>query len=220
MVRHTKGPWAVLAPMVTGRCAAESAEGHSGGVGHARVLVAGPWNGGTAAGTGPYSGTMGGGGGTSPPTPVQGEAKPVRLTTWVGNWYLRAWGEWNNDVYADTPVPGEGNDSWETWNLVDWNGGLLMSGDQVSLATKQEREPWGLTGHKMEDVPLERWPIPEPEPRSRPASARMQLGPSSKSRNRAIARECDSCGRCRGLKIRERVFSGFCRWHRSAHSGG
>ena len=88
------------------------------------------------------------GGGSMPSTTtVQGEAKPVRLTTWVGNWYLRAWGDWNNDVYADIPVPGEGNDSWETWYLVDWNGGLLMSGDLVSLATKQEREPWYLRAH-------------------------------------------------------------------------
>lgn len=88
----------------------------------------------------------GGGGGTPPPpaTPAQGEAKPVRLTSWVGNWYLKAWGEWNNDVYADVQVPGEGDDSWETWYLVDWNGGLLRSGDPVSLATKQEREPWYL----------------------------------------------------------------------------
>lgn len=86
----------------------------------------------------------GGGGGSGSPSLGAPEALPTRITTWNGNWYLKAWGEWNNDVYADTQWPGEGDESWETWNLVDWNGGLLRNGDSVSLATKQEKEPWYL----------------------------------------------------------------------------
>ena len=97
-----------------------------------------------------------GGGGVPtppPPLPVQGEAKPVRLTTFVGNFYLESRWEGNDDVFADVQVPGEGDGSWETWYLVDWNGGLLTNGDPVSLATKQEREPWYLRAQNDGCVP-------------------------------------------------------------------
>jgi hypothetical protein len=80
------------------------------------------------------------------------EPPVVRLTSWSSGRYMDHGGGNKTAVYAtsSTPVDQASNgdalvtNGPDMWHLVDWNGGRLLSGDQVSFATQAVKEPYYL----------------------------------------------------------------------------
>jgi hypothetical protein len=76
----------------------------------------------------------------------------VRLTAFGTGHYMDHGGGNGSTVYAtsSTPLDRDANNNAlvtngpDMWHLVDWNGGRLLSGDQVSFATQAAKEPYYL----------------------------------------------------------------------------
>lgn len=76
----------------------------------------------------------------------------VRLTAYGSGRYMDHGGGNKSTVWALDTAPRDrdaNNDALvmngpDIWHLVDWNGGRLLSGDDVSLATKATKEPYYL----------------------------------------------------------------------------
>jgi hypothetical protein len=74
----------------------------------------------------------------------------VRLTALGSGHYMDHGGGNRSAVYAQsgTPIDRDANndailtDGPDIWHLVDWDGGTLLSGDQVSFATEAAKEPY------------------------------------------------------------------------------
>ncbi|HEX4456694.1 MAG TPA: hypothetical protein VIA18_01915, partial [Polyangia bacterium] len=82
----------------------------------------------TSNGGGNVTGTDGGAGDMTS-APGQPTTRVATIKTLVGHTYAGATNGGGSTVYADRYAP----QAWETWQLVDHNGGSLMDGDTVSF---------------------------------------------------------------------------------------